>query len=84
MADTVEKNQEKVAKTPNGSGNGKKEGKAALFFKGVKGEFKQIIWPDRMTLTKQSVAVVVVSVITGALIAVIDRVLQYGINFIIK
>lgn len=88
MADTEEKIQgkagDKETKTPKKSGNEKQEGKLALFFKGVKGEFRKIIWPDRMTLTKQSVAVVVVSVITGALIAVIDRVLQYGINFIIK
>ncbi len=62
----------------------KSGGKFADFWKGVKAEFKKIIWPERMTLVKQTVAVVVVSVITGALIAVIDRALQYGINFIIK
>ncbi|MCR5649941.1 MAG: preprotein translocase subunit SecE [Lachnospiraceae bacterium] len=62
----------------------KKEGKFSAFFKGVKAEFKKIVWPDRMTLTKQTVAVVVVSIVTGALIAVIDRALQYGINFLIR
>ena len=75
MADTQEKTEKKSEK---------KEGKLSNFFKGVKAEFKKIIWPDRMTLVKQSVAVVVVSIITGALIAIIDRVLQYGINFIIR
>ena len=60
------------------------EGGLSGFFKGVKSEFRKIIWPDRVTLTKQSIAVVVVSVITGALIAVIDRALQYGINFILR
>ncbi len=87
MADTETKIPEKTegekSAKKSGSDN-KKEGKLALFFKGVKAEFKKIIWPDRMTLTKQSIAVVIVSVITGGLIAVIDRVLQYGINFIIK
>ena len=75
MADTQEKTEKKSEK---------KEGKLSNFFKGVKAEFKKIIWPDRMTLVRQSVAVVVVSIITGALIAIIDRVLQYGINFIIR
>ncbi len=54
------------------------------FWKGIKSEFRKIIWPDRSTLTKQSIAVIVVSIITGALIAIIDRALQYGINFIVK
>ena len=54
------------------------------FWKGIKSEFRKIIWPDRTTLLKQSVAVVIISVITGALIAVIDRLLQYGINFLVK
>ena len=53
-------------------------------WKGIKSEFRKIIWPDRSTLTKQSIAVIVVSIITGALIAIIDRALQYGINFIVK
>ncbi|MBR5377258.1 MAG: preprotein translocase subunit SecE [Lachnospiraceae bacterium] len=62
----------------------KNDGKFSAFFKGVKAEFKKIVWPDRLTLMKQTFAVVVVSVITGALIAVIDRALQYGINFLIR
>ena len=62
----------------------KSTGKLSGFFKGVKAEFKKIVWPDRLTLMKQTVAVVVVSIVTGALIAVIDRALQYGINFLIR
>ena len=60
------------------------ENKAASFWKGVKAEFSKIIWPTRETLTKQSVAVVTITVITATLIAVIDRGLQYGINFVIR
>ncbi len=62
----------------------KNTGRFSGFFKGVKAEFKKIVWPDRMTLMKQTFAVVVVSIVTGALIAVIDRALQYGINFLIR
>ncbi len=54
------------------------------FWKGIKTEFRKIVWTDRETLIKQSSAVVVVSVIVGAIIAVIDRAVLYGINFLIK
>lgn len=49
-----------------------KESRAIKFFRGVKAEFKKIIWPDRDTLLKQLAAVLVVSVIVGGLIALID------------
>lgn len=60
------------------------QSKPASFWKGVKAEFSKIIWPTRETLTRQSVAIVAITVITAALIAVIDRGLQYGINFVIR
>ena len=52
------------------------------FFDGVKAEFKKIIWPDKDTLLKQSVAVVAVSIVLGAIIALIDMLAQYGVNFL--
>ena len=58
--------------------------KPASFWKGVKAEFSKIIWPTKETLTKQSIAVVAITVVMAGLIAVIDRGLQYGINFVIK
>ena len=54
------------------------------WFKGLQAEFKKVIWPDKNTLTKQTTAVVAVSVILGALIAVIDAALKYGIDFLVK
>ena len=51
---------------------------------GLKAEFNKIIWPNKDDLVKQTVAVTVVSVILGALITVVDSVVQYGINFFIK
>lgn len=42
------------------------------FWKGVKTEFRKIIWPDRDTLIKQLIAVLCVTVVTALLIAVID------------
>ncbi len=52
------------------------------FFKGVKSEFKKIIWPDRQATLKQSVAVVAISVVVGVIIAILDYVIKMGINFI--
>lgn len=52
------------------------------FFKGVKTEFKKITWPDKDSLLKQSIAVVCISVITGAIIAILDFLIQYGIDFL--
>ena len=54
------------------------------WFKGLQAEFRKIIWPDRKTLAKQTTAVVAVSVVLGALIAVIDAVLRYGIDLLVK
>lgn len=54
------------------------------WFKGLQAEFKKVIWPDKKTLTRQTVAVVAVSVVLGAVIAVIDAILRYGIDFLVK
>jgi preprotein translocase subunit SecE len=56
--------------------------KKKSFFKGLKGEFKKIIWPDRKTLAKQTITVIFVSLVVGALITVIDFLLTTGAGFI--
>ncbi|WP_029232496.1 preprotein translocase subunit SecE [Butyrivibrio sp. VCB2006] len=56
--------------------------KIANFFTGVKAEFGKIIWPTKDDIIKQTTAVVVVSAICCALIAVLDIVFEYGVNFI--
>ena len=48
------------------------QSKISAFWKGVKAEFRKIIWPDRDTLVKQLVAVLCVTVVAALLIAVID------------
>ena len=52
------------------------------FFKGLKAEFKKISWPDRQSTLKQSIAVVVISVVLGMIIAILDYVVKYGVNFL--
>ena len=58
--------------------------KKKSWFKGLKAEFKKIIWPDKKTLVKETVAVIVCSVLLGGIIAVIDALIQYGIDFIVR
>ena len=53
-------------------------------FKELKKEFKKIIWPDKMTLAKQTAAVVSVSVALGAVIALIDFFVQNGVDILIN
>ena len=52
------------------------------WFQGLKAEFK-ISWPDRKTLIRETITVTVVSVVLGVIIATLDMVLQYGINFLV-
>lgn len=58
--------------------------KKPSFFKGVKAEFKKIIWPDKSTVSKETGAVVFFSVVLGVLIAVIDAIVKAGLGLIIK
>ena len=63
---------EKVEKTPKTS-----------WFSGLKAEFFRIIWPTKESIARQTIAVVAVSVVTGLIIALIDWLIQYGVNFLI-
>lgn len=54
------------------------------WFKGLKAEFKKIIWPDQKTLAKQTAAVIAASVFLGGLISIIDVLMKYGIDLLVK
>ena len=53
-------------------------------FKGLKAEFKKIVWPDQKSLTKETAAVVIVSVVVGVIISVVDLIARFGIEFLVK
>ena len=61
-----------------------KKAQKTSWFQGMKSEFKKVIWPDKKTLAKQTAAVVSVSVFLGALISVIDVIVKYGIDLLVK
>ena len=62
-----------------------KTSKAGGFFKRVKNlksEFKRCTWPKKEDLAKQSVLVIVVSVLLGVIIAGIDWAIRYGLQLL--
>ena len=63
---------EKVEKAPKTS-----------WFSGLSREFKKIIWPEKASIVRQTIAVVAVSVVTGLIIALLDWVIQQGVNFLV-
>ena len=52
------------------------------FLKGVKTDWNKIIWSDKRTLIRETVAVAVFSIVLCILIIGVDTVTQYGVNFI--
>ena len=54
------------------------------WFKGLQAEFRKVIWPDKNALAKQTTAVVTVSVLLGVIITVIDTIMKYGIDLLVK
>ncbi|MDE6959802.1 MAG: preprotein translocase subunit SecE [Lachnospiraceae bacterium] len=55
----------------------------ASWFKGVKAEFKKIVWPDQKSLTKQSIAVVSTSVALALIIKILDMIMTMGIDVLV-
>ena len=62
--------------------SGKKTQKES-WFKGLNREFKKIVWPDQETVVKQTVSVTVISILLGAVIAILDFIIKWGLSFII-
>ncbi len=58
-----------------------KENKVS-FFDGVKAEWGKIIWPNKDQLTKQTIAVIITTIIVGVIISLLDTALQYGVNLL--
>ena len=54
------------------------------FFKGLKTEYNKIIFPTRKDIIKETTATIVVSLLVGALIAVLDLIMKTGLGFIIR
>ena len=53
------------------------------WFKGMKAEFKKIVWPDQKSLTKQTIAVVSTSVALALIIKILDMLMTFGIDILV-
>ncbi len=58
--------------------------KVQEFYKGLKAEFRKIVWPTQEMLTKQTAAVVSISIFLGLLIAVLDWIFQMGLTALFR
>lgn len=61
----------------------KSEEKSALkrsWFQELKAEFHKIIWPDKNSLVKKSIAVIIIALIVGCIVALVDMGLMEGLN----
>ena len=74
---------EKTAKADKAEKKSAKKEKKPSFFKGLKTEYKKIVFADKETVAKQTVAVVAMSVFIGALIGVLDMIMKFGLSFIL-
>lgn len=50
------------------------------FYRGLKAEFRKIVWPGKELLAKQTVSVLVVSILLGFVIALLDLGFQLGLT----
>ncbi len=62
----------------------KGQGKFKTWWTGLKSEFSKIIWLNRKTVIKQTVVVIVVTIIVGVLITIIDFYSQLGLKQIVS
>ncbi len=53
------------------------------FFKGLKSEFSKIVWPDKETVTKQTIAVISSAIALGLIIGILDLIIKFGLSFIL-
>ena len=54
--------------------------KKKSWIKGLKSEFKKIIWPEKKSVARQTTAVVLITAVLGVIITVIDYLVQIGFN----
>lgn len=59
------------------------EVKKPSFFKGLKAEFRKINWPSKKTITKESGAVLVITIVLMGIIVVVDYCLEFGLNVLL-
>lgn len=77
----IKKEEVKQSEKKESAKSGKKKGS---FFKSLKAEFQRIVWPDKDKIVKETTAVVIVSVILGAVIALLDFAIKMGLDKVLQ
>ncbi len=62
--------------------NGKKT--FSQHWSSLKAEYNKIIWPEPQKVVRQTAATVIISAILGIIIAVLDMLIQYGVDFLVN
>ncbi|MDO5336628.1 MAG: preprotein translocase subunit SecE [Eubacteriales bacterium] len=60
------------------------KGQKRNWFQGLQSEFKKIVWTDKDTLMKQTVAVVAITAILTIIVSAFDSAVLGGLNLILK
>lgn len=74
---------EKTAQADKAEKKSAKKEKKPSFFRGLKTEYKKIVFASKETVAKQTVAVLIMSIFIGGVIAALDFVMKFGLSFIL-
>lgn len=58
------------------------EKKKGSFFRNLKIEFKKIVWPDKNSVVRQTIVIIVTTIILGVLIKLLDTGVQALLSLI--
>ncbi len=57
--------------------------KKVSWWQGIKAEFKKIVWPDKKSLLRETIAVFITTIMLAIIIVLMDYVVKFGIDLII-
>jgi preprotein translocase subunit SecE len=63
---------------------GGSKSKLGKYFKGVKSEFKKVVWPDKNKLINYTGVVILLSVIVSLIVYVLDLLMHSALGLIIQ
>lgn len=55
-----------------------------LYFKGLKSEYNKIIFPTQNDIIRDSTIVIIFSVVIGLIIFLLDSIITFGFEFVLK
>ena len=61
----------------------KQKGRLETWWKGLKSEFKKIVWPSKDRIVKESAVAIVVSIVLSVVIALVDMAIEAGLHIFI-